>query len=96
LNYEIIKKVLDVFELWCLKRVHDNKAKEEIKHWVLYKIPLDLNYMDLVHNKEFDGNLPERMYGKEESLRRRDGFKLTDERYNIRETMSEVEYACSP
>jgi NADPH-dependent glutamate synthase beta subunit-like oxidoreductase/NAD(P)H-flavin reductase len=92
LNYEVVKKVLDVLELWCLKRAHDNKAKEEIKHWVLYKIPLDLNYMDLVHNKEIDKNVPERMYGKDESLRRRDGFKLTDERYNIRETMSEVEY----
>ncbi len=91
-NYELVKKVIELLELWSIKRVHDKNGKEEIKHWVLYKIPLDLNYFDLVHNKAFDGSLPERMYGKDESLRRRDGFKLTDERYNEREVMSEVEY----
>jgi NADPH-dependent glutamate synthase beta subunit-like oxidoreductase/NAD(P)H-flavin reductase len=78
--------------LWCIKRAHEEKAKEEIKKWVLYKIPLDLNYFDLVHNKKTDERIPEKMSGKAESLRRRDGFKLTDERYNEREVISEIEY----
>jgi len=91
-NYELIKKVLELFEHWCIRRAFDKKAKIEVKHWILYKIPLDLNYFDLVHNKEIDVEIPQRMFGKDESLRRRDGFKLTDERYNEREVMSEVEY----
>jgi NADPH-dependent glutamate synthase beta subunit-like oxidoreductase/NAD(P)H-flavin reductase len=91
-NYELIKRVLELFEHWCIKRAFDSKGKEEVKHWILYKIPLDLNYFDLVHNKKIDAEIPEKMSGKDESLRRRDGFKLTDERYNEREVMSEVEY----
>lgn len=91
-NYELVKKVIELLEQWAIKRLSDKCGKEEIKHWVLYKFPLDLNYFDLVHNKSIDPDIPERMYGKEESLRRRDGFMLTDERYNKREVMSEVEY----
>ena len=91
-NYEMIKNIIDVLEKWCFMRAHDKNACKEIKNWILYKIPLDLNYLDLVHNKVTDKQVPEKMYGSEESLRRRDGFKLTDERYNEREVMSEVEY----
>lgn len=91
-NYEMIKNIINVLEKWSFKRAHDKNARGEIKSWILYKIPLDLNYLDLVHNKVTDEKVPERMYGDEETLRRRDGFKLTDERYNEREVMSEVEY----
>jgi NADPH-dependent glutamate synthase beta subunit-like oxidoreductase/NAD(P)H-flavin reductase len=91
-NYEIIKHVIDLFEKWSFKRYYDDNARDEIKNWILYKLPLDLDYFDLVHNKERDASVPEKMYGKESSLRRRDGFKLTDNRYNDREVMSEVEY----
>jgi NADPH-dependent glutamate synthase beta subunit-like oxidoreductase/NAD(P)H-flavin reductase len=91
-NYELVKRVLELFEHWCIKRAFDKKGKEEVKHWILYKIPLDLNYFDLVYNKHIDAEIPQRMFGKDESLRRRDGFKLTDERYNEREVMSEIEY----
>ena len=90
--YEMIKNIIDVLEKWSFMRAHDKIAGNEIKSWMLYKIPLDINYSDLVHNKVIDEQVPEKMYGSEESLRRRDGFKLTDERYNEREVMSEVEY----
>ncbi len=92
LNYETAKSVLDLFEKWSFKRAHDRDACKRIKNWILYKIPLDMNYLDLVHNKQPDGKIPEKFSGNEESLRRRDGFRLTDERYNEREIMSEVEY----
>ena len=91
-NYELVKKVIELFEQWCIKRAFDEKAKKEVKHWILYKIPLDLDYFDLVNNKQIDAEIPQKMSGKDESLRRRDGFKLTDERYNEREVMSEIEY----
>jgi NADPH-dependent glutamate synthase beta subunit-like oxidoreductase/NAD(P)H-flavin reductase len=91
-NYGIIKNVIDIFEKWSFARAHDKDSGKVIKSWILYKIPLDLNYLDLVHNKVIDKQVAERIYGNEESLRRRDGFKLTDERYNEREIMNEVEY----
>lgn len=92
LNYELLKKLLDLLESWSYKRYYDADENKRIENWVLYKMPLDMEYFDLVHNKVRDTNVPERMSGKEESLRKRDGFKLTDRRYNNRRVMWEVEY----
>jgi NADPH-dependent glutamate synthase beta subunit-like oxidoreductase/NAD(P)H-flavin reductase len=91
-NYELIKRVFDLFEKWSFIRYYDEKGRKETKDWVLYKLPLDLDYFDLVHNKERDPSEPDKIFGKENTLRRREGFKLTDNRYNNREVMSEVEY----
>jgi NADPH-dependent glutamate synthase beta subunit-like oxidoreductase/NAD(P)H-flavin reductase len=92
INYTIIKNIITEVHKWCFARFYDNEAKKKIKDWVLYKFPLDMNYNDLVHNKIFDENIPQLFSGEESCLRRRDGFKLTDERFNNREVMSEVEY----
>jgi hypothetical protein len=55
-TYEIVKSVIDLLEKWSFKRAHDNEESKQISSWVLYKIPLDLDYMDLVHNKKSDEN----------------------------------------
>lgn len=91
-NYEYIKNIFGILEAWAFSRYYDSKGKEEIIDWVLYKLPLDLNYFDLVHNKEIEPDSLHTIKGKEDSLRKRDGFKLTDTRYNNRQVMSEVEY----
>lgn len=92
IDYIIIKNIINEIQKWCFARYYDTKAKEKIKDWVLYKFPLDIDYNDLVYNKCIDNKIPQLIHGKEETFRRRDGFKLTDERYNNREVMSEVEY----
>lgn len=91
-EYEFIKRLILLLEQWCFTRYYTEQEKDKLKNWILYKLPLDMHYFDLVHNKEFNPETPERIFGKGDSLRRRDGFKLTDERYNNREVMSEVEY----
>lgn len=92
INYDLIKKVAELIESWSYKRFYDEKEHRRVKDWVLYKMPLDMDFFDLVNNKERDPDINERMSGKDESLRRRDGFKLTDGRYNTRQVMWEVEY----
>lgn len=90
--YEFIKNLNELMQKWCFAKMNDADEKEKIKNWVLFKQPLNMDYNDLVHNKKnFDG-IPEKIYGEEKTLRRRDGFKLTDSRYNNREVMGEVEY----
>jgi NADPH-dependent glutamate synthase beta subunit-like oxidoreductase/NAD(P)H-flavin reductase len=91
-EYEFIKKVNTVLEEWCFTRYYCESEKNKIKKWILYKLPMDMHYFDLVLNKVAAKDIPEKFSGIEDSLRRRDGFKLTDERYNNREIMSEVEY----
>lgn len=90
--YEYLKNVIEVIQKWCYARMVDIAEKHKINDWVLFKQPMNLDYNNLVHNKvEFEG-IPEKIYGEDETLRRRDGFKLTDSRYNNRQVMSEVEY----
>ncbi|HEY3251225.1 MAG TPA: FAD-dependent oxidoreductase, partial [Ignavibacteria bacterium] len=92
LVYEFIKNAVELLQKWTFAKIHAPEEKHKISQWILYKQPLNMDYNDLVHNKAITPNIPERMTGTDESLRRRDGFKLTDERYNNRQVMNEVEY----
>ena len=90
--YEFLKNSVELIQKWCYARLYDEKQKHVVKEWVLYKQPMNLDYNDLVHNKVETPGLPEKIYGEDDTLRRRDGFKLTDNRYNNSEAMGEVEY----
>lgn len=90
--YEFLKNVIDMIQKWCYARMVDSAEKHKIYEWALFHQPMNLNYNDLVHNKVETEGIPEKIYGEEETLRRRDGFKLTDSRYDNRKVMGEVEY----
>ena len=92
LIYEFVKSIVDQLQKWVFAMIHDPNEKHKISEWILFRQPLNMDYSDLVHNKTIVNGIPEKFTGTEESLRRRDGFKLTDERYNNRQVMSEVEY----
>ncbi|MBZ0202221.1 MAG: pyridine nucleotide-disulfide oxidoreductase, partial [Ignavibacteria bacterium] len=91
-TYDYLKGTVELIQKWCFARMHDKAAKLVIKNWVLYKQPKSVDYNHLVHNQVETPGIPEKIYGEEDTLRRRDGFKLTDKRYNIRHVMGEVEY----
>jgi NADPH-dependent glutamate synthase beta subunit-like oxidoreductase/NAD(P)H-flavin reductase len=57
-----------------------------------FKTPEVLDYQNLVKIERFDHELPERFMGPKETRRRRDGFKLTDNRMSSRETLEEIYY----
>lgn len=85
-------KVLDVVEQWSFVLPFDSNGKGRTKQWVSYRFPEPMEYMHLVHALQENADVPEEFTGPTEKLRRRDGFKLTDSRYNPREVLSEVEY----
>jgi NADPH-dependent glutamate synthase beta subunit-like oxidoreductase/NAD(P)H-flavin reductase len=90
--YEIMKNAVELLQKWCYARLFDDNEKHKVRDWVLYWQPLNIDYNDLVHNKVETPGIPEKIYGEEKTLRRRDGFKLTDKRYDNRHIMGEVEY----
>ncbi len=90
--FESLKKVLDVIQEWCFSGMYNHHRKHVTHDWVLLRQPANVDYNDLVHNEVETPGIPEKIYGDEESLRRRDGFKLTDKRYDNRQIMGEVEY----
>ena len=62
------------------------------KNWFSFKTPKTLDYQHLVHIERPRKEIPEMMDFTENHLRRRDGFKLTDNRATPREALYEVEY----
>lgn len=79
-------------ELWLKSCLHTEEGRQATRGWSTLKIPQPMNYDKLVHSIRPDPAFPQKHYGPEEHLRRRDGFKLTDKRYSEREVGYEVDY----
>lgn len=82
-----VKAALSIFEAWSAIQFHGRKKK-----WYSFKIPHPLDYQNLVHLIHPEPKLHNIMRGKTEEMRRRDGFKLTDDRGTQRDALAEVDY----
>jgi NADPH-dependent glutamate synthase beta subunit-like oxidoreductase/NAD(P)H-flavin reductase len=83
----IVKAALGLLEAWSAVQFF----KKE-KRWHSFKVPHALDYQNLVHLIHPEPELHNIMRGPAESLRRRDGFKLTDDRGTMRDALAEIDY----
>ena len=79
---------IDALRRWCAAHVHD----PALASWVIFRFPETLDYGHLVHVVRPDPARPQVLVGPDETLRRRDGFALTDPRAGVRERLSEIHY----
>jgi NAD(P)H-flavin reductase/NADPH-dependent glutamate synthase beta subunit-like oxidoreductase len=79
---------IEALKRWCASCLHD----PAFKSWVVFRFPETLDYFNLVQVQRPRPDLPEAMLGPDTRLRRRDGFALTDPRWNMREVVSEIHY----
>ena len=91
-NRAFVRSSLTLIEAWAAAHALRTDARERVRGWVSFRFPHPLNYEHLVQLERPDADLPELMKGFDKNLRRRDGFKLTDRRYNAREVLEEVHY----
>lgn len=82
-----IKAALQIFEAWSAIQFHSRKKK-----WHSMKVPHALDYQNLVHLIHPEPKLHNIMRGRAEEMRRRDGFKLTDDRGTLRDSLYETDY----
>jgi len=82
-----IKAAIAIIEAWSAVEF----AKKE-KRWIAFKTPHALDYQNLVHLIHPDAELANVLEGSAAEMRRRDGFKLTDDRGTMREALGEVDY----
>ncbi len=61
-------------------------------NWLSYRSPHALDYSHLVKIERRNPAIPEMIVGPDATLRRRDGFKLTDERMKNRQILDEAHY----
>ena len=73
---------------WCVLHLKD----PAYRHWVSFRFPEAVEHFDLVHVERPLPDFPESMIGPESTLRRRDGFVLTDQRMSPREVLGEIHY----
>src|SRR5262249_18671047 len=78
---EAVKIWVDRLSQWCAAHLRD----PEYKGWVSFRFPDTVDHFDLVHVQRLVPGLPESMTGPDATLRRRDGFVLTDKRMGSRE-----------
>jgi len=89
-DLKFIQSLLELLEQWAFAVYH--LAPERVQSWVSYRQPHSLDYLNLVQIERPRVDLPELFKGPDRRLRYRDGFKLTDARYNEREVLNEVDY----
>jgi NADPH-dependent glutamate synthase beta subunit-like oxidoreductase/NAD(P)H-flavin reductase len=82
-----VKAVLQMLEAWSAIQFHGRRKK-----WYAFKTPHPLDYQNLVHLIHPEPKLHNVMRGRDRDMRRRDGFKLTDERGTQRDALAEVDY----
>jgi hypothetical protein len=82
-----IKAALHMVEAWSAVAFFKKSKK-----WYSFRTPHALDYQNLVHLIHPEPKLHNIMRGAEEELRRRDGFKLTDDRGTMRDALYEIDY----
>ena len=78
------------YEKWSA--FHFYAKSPEFLCWVSFKVPKKVEFDNLVDRVIFNDYIPNVSMGHEAEYRRRDGFDLTDHRYDERQAMSEVDY----
>ncbi len=82
-----VKAALRIIEAWAAAAFASKSKK-----WYSFKVPHALDYQNLVHLIHPEPHLHNIMRGPEDILRRRDGFKLTDDRGTMRDALYEIDY----
>lgn len=82
-----VKAALRVIEAWSAI-AFANKSRK----WHSFKVPHALDYQNLVHLIHPEPKLHNIMRGRDDEMRRRDGFRLTDDRGTLRDSLYEIDY----
>jgi len=89
---QAVRALLSLADRWTYARALHPEAKESLKGWTTHHLPKTLDFSHLLELEHPVPSLPEAVEGPHEHRRNRDGFKLTDRRFNRREVMNEVDY----
>lgn len=86
---ELINALMDIVLRWSFVAQQDNDV---VANWPSFKLPQKRDFDYLVEHELVDRGEFKTWMGEREHRRRRDGFKLTDLRFNGRQALSEVNH----
>ncbi len=87
-----ISELLDVIRHWAFAARHDDKLNTVVAGWMSFKTPGKKDFEELVHHDTRQRDGFSTWVCEEHAHRRRDGFALTDPRYNQRQILYEVDH----
>lgn len=88
-----IAESLTLLESWAAAHFFQEEARSKrVSNWVSFKKVHSIDYQNLVQIDRPREDLSEMMVGLDKNLRKRDGFKLTDNRNSERENLYEIDY----
>ncbi|HEX9627391.1 MAG TPA: FAD-dependent oxidoreductase, partial [Acidiferrobacterales bacterium] len=86
------KDEIEKLTQWCVQAIKTPEGRAAVKDWVSFRLPQGVDPAHLVPIIPIANDSAGRVAGPAEHLRRRDGFKLTDPRFNAREAQNEIHY----
>jgi NADPH-dependent glutamate synthase beta subunit-like oxidoreductase/NAD(P)H-flavin reductase len=89
---DTVQGLLKIAQQWVYVHIHNPQMSIEVKDWVSFKIPDKINFMHLVETVHPKESVPDLVVGPDERRRRRDGFDITDRRYDLLQVLNEVHY----
>ena len=81
-----------LLEEWAWSAANTDEGRVRTKNWISFKFPRKIDYFKLVETRALADDKASRVEGPAETLRRRDGFALTDTRGSLRAAMDQVHY----
>ncbi len=91
-DVEFVDALLEVVQRWCFAAQNDEGMKQEVGGWVTFKTPHKTDFEHLVSHLTIERDGYTVWMGPEERRRRRDGFGLTDPRFNERQNQYEIDH----
>jgi len=84
-----VNGLMDIVQRWSFVAQHDDTIAGK---WLSFKFPEKRDFDHLVEHDTIDRGEFTTWMGEQKYRRRRDGFKLTDPRFNERQVLSEVDH----
>ncbi|MBF6649086.1 FAD-dependent oxidoreductase [Methylobacter sp. BlB1] len=89
---EFVSRLLDIVQRWSFSALHDEQISRTVNDWLSFKTPGKQDFDDLVEHEIADRGLYKAWVGPKQLRKRRDGFALTDPRFNERQVLYEVDH----
>jgi NADPH-dependent glutamate synthase beta subunit-like oxidoreductase/NAD(P)H-flavin reductase len=89
---EFVSRLLDIVQRWSFVALNDSQVRRTVADWLSFKTPEKRDFDDLVEHEIIDRGPYKVWMGPKESRKRRDGFALTDPRFDERQTLYEVDH----
>lgn len=87
-----IASLLDIVRQWSFAAVQIPELQAQVADWVSFKTPAKTDFKNLVEHEVHSDNQYPVWSAHKNHLRRRDGFALTDKRFDQRQVLYEVDH----